>query len=223
MTVESNYQRVLMEVEKTAIECGRDPSEVTLITVSKGHSWGEVSGAYQAGCVDFGENRVQEALIKIQEAPSAVNWHFIGPLQRNKIRKMIGKFALIHSVDSLELAQKISTVAQELNVDTSILLEVNTSEEASKHGFTEEECLHAFEKLLQLPFLKIQGLMTMAPFIEDQTVIRDCFARLRQLKEKLEIQATMPHLSMGMSHDYRLAIQEGATLLRVGRAITVVD
>lgn len=210
-----NYSHILDEISETAMACGRAPKEITLIAVSKGYPWDVVEPAYASGCRDFGESRLQEALPKIDLAPADIRWHLIGTLQKNKVAKAIGIFSLIHSVDTPELATKISQCSEERGVITPILLQVNTSGETTKHGLSQEQWQPHLEALFQLPSIRIEGLMTMAPFVEDEKAIRNCFALLRKMRDKLNLQ----HLSMGMSHDYRIAIEEGATLLRIGTAI----
>jgi pyridoxal phosphate enzyme (YggS family) len=208
-----NYTSIEHHVSEIAKKCHRDPNEITIVTIAKTKPVKEILEAYEEGCRDFGESRVQEALEKIPNAPSDIRWHFVGTLQKNKVRKAMGQFCLIHSVDSYELAKKISECS--LEAPTSILLEVNTSGEETKHGFSEEDCLRVFDSLQELKGIRIEGLMTMAPFVEDETQIRACFRKLRQLRDRLSLK----HLSMGMSHDFPIAIEEGATLLRIGTAI----
>jgi len=220
MAARDRYRHLLEEISETALACGRNPKEITLVAVSKGYPWDLVQPAYDAGCRVFGESRMQEALAKITAAPTDIHWHFIGTLQKNKVAKAIGAFSLIHSVDTPELALKISQCSQERGVVTPILLQVNTSGEASKHGLSEELWKPHLESLFQLPAIRIEGLMTMAPFVEEEKVIRRCFSRLREMRDRYELNhLTLRHLSMGMSHDYRIAVQEGATLLRIGTAI----
>lgn len=222
-SVADNYKAILEEIENSAQKCGRDPSEIALVAVSKGHSLDHILPAYQLGCKKFGENRIQEALEKIEKAPSDIQWHFIGTLQLNKVRKAIGKFAMIHSVDTPDLAKKIAHYSQELGLVTPILLQVNTSSEKSKHGLSPEDWKKSLEEIFELPGIRIEGLMTMAPFIEDEILIRRCFSRLREFRDELNQvahnQFFLKHLSMGMSHDFHLGIEEGATLLRIGTAI----
>ncbi|MBA3958663.1 MAG: YggS family pyridoxal phosphate-dependent enzyme [Parachlamydiaceae bacterium] len=206
-----HYQEILQQI----------PSHIQLVAVSKGHPIESILSVYQTGCRDFGENRIQEALEKQTKMPSDIRWHMIGTLQLNKVRKAIGKFTLIHSVDTPELAQKISSCSLEQNLKTAILLQVNTSGELSKHGLSVEQWRKAFASVLALPGVHIEGLMTIAPLVEDKETIRRCFASLREFRDELEKQykISLPKLSMGMSHDYQIAIQEGATLLRIGSAI----
>jgi len=217
------YTQIRADVEAIARRCDRDPASITLVTVTKTHPLEDILPVYDAGCRDFGESRLQEALEKIPQAPQDIRWHFIGTLQSNKVRKAISRFALIHSVDSVELAAKISQISVEMGMTTPILLQANTSGEASKHGLPPDQWKQAFESLLALPGIDIQGLMVMAPLTEDESVIRRCFSELRYLRDELAsypgISSSFRHLSMGMSYDYPIAIEEGATLLRIGSAI----
>lgn len=223
MTIEENYKRVLEKIAKAAESSGRKKEDITLIAVTKNYSLEEILPLYNQGLRNFGENRLQEAYPKIEKAPSDIRWHMIGSLQKNKVKNAIQKFVLIHGVHSLELAKKISECSLELKTVTSILLQVNTSGEATKQGFSEKTVLESFQTILKLPSLKIAGLMTMAPLTDDKKMIRECFADLRMLKDCLN-ELFIPHspmkiLSMGMSNDYDLAIEEGATLIRVGSAL----
>lgn len=200
----NHYLDILNKIAST----GRN---IKLVVASKNQPLSKILEVYKSGCRDFGENRIQEVLKKIHDGPPDINWHFIGTLQKNKVHQAIGKFALIHSVDSFELAKKIS----EANQTTPILLQVNTSGESSKHGLSIEAWRPHLEALFSLPHLQIQGLMTMAPHTDDKTLIRQTFRSLRRFGEELHL----PHLSMGMSHDYEIALEEGATILRIGSAI----
>lgn len=221
--LEDKYERLLEDIEHTALECGRHPKDISLIAVTKGVSWDNVQPIYNCGQRDFGESRFQEAINKITIAQPKCRWHFIGTLQKNKVRKVIENFTLIHSVDSFELAQKISEGSRELGIVTHILLQSNTSGEISKHGCTPSEWKDCFNALLALPSISIDGLMTMAPLTNNEDRIKDCFKSLRLLREELNMaangRADLHHLSMGMSHDFKIAIAEGATLLRIGSAI----
>jgi len=187
--------------------------DALLVAVTKGRSIDEIMRLYEKGIRDFGENRVQEALVKIEALPKDIRWHFIGKLQKNKVSKVIGKFHLIHSVDTCELAYSISRGAKEQI--TSILLQVNTSGEESKSGLSAEEWEAEIPALKKLPNLAIKGLMTMAPLTDDVSVIRHCFAALRKLRDKWGLK----ELSMGMSQDYKIALEEGATMVRIGRKL----
>jgi PLP dependent protein len=209
MSIETRYAQIARQVKEKTLACGRKPQEVTLIAVSKTYPIECMHSAYQEGCREFGESRVQEAMEKIPALPSDCKWHLIGSLQSNKVGKAISAFHLIHSVDTPQLAQKI--------------LQVNASGESTKHGLSAEEWERSLDFVNQLSNIKVEGLMTMAPFIEDQQLIRLCFRKLYQLRESWRGHMREPllfqHLSMGMSHDYLIAIEEGATLLRIGTAI----
>ncbi len=223
MDVANSYLKVQQTVANIAKRCGRNPKEITIVAVSKFYPWEYIHSAYRAGCLDFGESRVQEALPKMAEAPDDARWHMIGSLQRNKVSKVVGKFALIHSVDHPDVARKIAQISAEKEIVTPILLQVNTSGEQSKHGLPPQEWLKEFEALLDVEGIEIDGLMTMAPLTEDEAVIRQCFGDLRKFRDKLREIAgeafPLPSLSMGMSHDYHIAIEEGSTILRIGSAI----
>ena len=225
MNAAENYKKVCDQIHDKAIGCGRDPSEITLVAVTKNIPWDRIVPVYNAGCRDFGENRLQEAMSKQADSHEDVNWHFIGTLQKNKVRKVIERFVLIHSVDTPELAYKIAECSLERGITTKILLEVNTSGERSKHGLSSDEWRKAFEEVVAMKGISIEGLMTMASFVEDEKVIRQSFASLRLLRDELYAFFKVPtflHLSMGMSHDFPIAIEEGATLLRIGSAIFAV-
>lgn len=210
----SNYVNLLRAIGESAEESNRSLKDITLVAVTKNHSPEEVMGLYEAGCRIFGENRLQEALPKIQSMPKDCVWHMIGTLQKNKARKAVESFSMIESVDTPSLAEKISSVSVEQNRTTPILLQVNVSGEPSKHGLDSAGWKEAYAELRDLPGIRIEGLMTMAPFVEDKTLVRRCFSRLRRLRD--ELPDIGHHLSMGMSHDYKEAIAEGATILRIG-------
>lgn len=222
-SVADRYNTLVDEVADIARACGRAPEGVKVIAVTKTWPLDHVMPAYEAGCRDFGENRVQELLGKVPEVPSDLNWHLIGTLQRNKVKQVVGKVALIHAVDSVRLAQEVAKQSTSAGVVTPILLQANTSGEASKHGMTAEEWKAAIEEVVALDGVVVSGLMTMAPLTEDESVVRKCFGGLRELRDVLQAQvgdvAVLGELSMGMSHDYRIAIEEGATLVRVGSAL----
>ena len=223
MSAADSYYKIKEHVNLVARNCGRNPKEITLIAVSKKISLIDMQSAYDAGCRYFGENQVQESLIKILEAPSDIYWHLIGTLQKNKVKKVIGKFEMIHSVDNFALAEKISECSLQEGINTKILLQVNTSGEQSKHGLSEKEWMSLFSSLMKLPNISIEGLMTIAPNTDNRDCIRDCFKKLRcfrdELNTKVEASRKLFHLSMGMTNDYPIAIEEGATLLRIGSAI----
>jgi pyridoxal phosphate enzyme (YggS family) len=177
--------------------------------------------AMEAGQEAFGENRVQEAMIKIPSLPGILQWHLIGHLQSNKIRKALPLFQLIHGVDSVELARDMDRIAGETGTHPRVLLEVNVSGEASKHGFSPESLEKELLALLAMPRLQVEGFMTMAPLAAESESSRPYFEALRELRDRMAIKAGIPldTLSMGMSGDYRVAVEEGATLVRVGSAI----
>ena len=218
-----NYLSIQSRIKDVAKTCGRDPQEIQLVTVTKSHPVDAIKTIYDAGGRLFGESRSKEAEEKISHLPNDCEWHFIGTLQKNKVAKVISRFSLIHSVDSVELAQVISKHGLEQVLDVSVLLQVNVTGELSKHGLSPNEWEKSLDVLRQLPCLKIKGLMTMAPLTDDLGMIRDCFRKLRQLRDQWKIKMADPdifkHLSMGMSHDYEIAIAEGATLVRIGSAI----
>lgn len=198
---------------------------VKLIAVTKTASPAQIEEAFKVGVTEFGENRIQDALKRREQLPPQVatqsNWHFIGHLQTNKVKQVIGNFGLIHSVDSLHLAEEISKTAAKQNVIQPILLQVKVAEDPGKSGFSEAQLEQEFPKLLQLSNIKIEGLMTMAPFTEDRFIWRRCFVGLRELRDKLSSDhgVELKELSMGMSGDWQDAIECGATMIRLGRAI----
>jgi pyridoxal phosphate enzyme (YggS family) len=218
-----NIARVRERIAEAARRAGRDPAEVTLVAVSKTKPVELVEMAYNLGVTDFGENRVQEALPKIAHlhAP-AVRWHLIGHLQSNKAGKVVEPFFCIHSVDSLHLAQRLSRYAQEAGKRLSLLLQVNVAGEASKEGMAPSEVPELARQIAALPALAIEGVMTIAPLVENPEEVRPVFRELRLLRDRLRAEVTASdwrHLSMGMTDDYEVAIEEGATIVRVGRAI----
>lgn len=226
MSIIEKYERLLEEVERERVRSGRPPHSVKILPVTKGHPVTEWMPLYEKGLREFGESRVQEVLQKKQTTPPDISWHLIGSLQKKKVPSIIPLFALIHSVDSLDLAKKISDISVERGVVTSILFQINTSGEESKHGFSPAEFQEELPKLLDLPALDYRGLMTMAPLTEDERVIRSSFAALWKIQQRCQNECrlrgakhTFEDLSMGMSHDFRLAIAEGATLLRIGSAL----
>lgn len=209
-----------------AQRAGRDPAAITLVAVSKTKPFAAIEAAYAAGQRDFGENRLEELWEKVQLAQTAgltdIRWHMIGTIQSRKTEQTVGPFALIHSVDRLKIAERISRDAMAANCVLSILMEVNVSGEDSKHGFTAEELAQAAPVLLGLPGVRIQGLMTMAPLVQNPEETRLVFRALRALRD--ELAAAYPggawtQLSMGMTNDFEIAIEEGATIVRIGSAI----
>lgn len=218
-----NIAQVRARIAEAARKVGRDPAEITLVAVSKTKPVELVEMAYNLGVTDFGENRVQEALPKIEHFhPQGLRWHLIGHLQSNKAGKVVAPFSCVHSVDSLHLAQVLSKHAQEQGSQLPILLQVNVAGEASKEGMSPKEAPEIARQIASLPALHIEGLMTIAPLVDDPEKVRPVFRELRLLRDRLrdEVPASSwSHLSMGMTDDYGIAIEEGATLVRVGRAI----
>ena len=219
--IEENLEGVRSNIAAAAHKAGRSPDEIRLVAVSKTHPSERVREAHHAGQNLFGESRVQEARAKIPELPSSLEWHFIGHLQKNKIRHALPLFELFHSVDSLVLAGDINRIADEIGSRPRILLEVNVSGEGSKFGFRPETLRAEIEELLALPRLTIEGLMTIPPLAGEAENSRKFFAQLRELRDALqtEFNLRLGELSMGMTNDYPVAVEEGATLVRVGTAI----
>jgi pyridoxal phosphate enzyme (YggS family) len=218
-----NIARVRARIAQAALTVGRAPAEVTLVAVSKTRPVELVEMAYNLGVSDFGENRVQEALPKIAHFhPPALRWHLIGHLQSNKAGKVVAPFSCVQSVDSLHLAQRLSRSAQEEGRRLSILLQVNVAGEASKEGMTPDELPGLARQIVALPALAVEGLMTIAPQARNPEDVRPVFRTLRHLRDALRAEiaaSSWTHLSMGMTDDYAVAIEEGATIVRVGRAI----
>jgi len=221
MNIEANLNRVKNEIAQAAQVSGRKVTDIELIAVTKTHPTEIVREAVDAGQLVFGESKVQEARAKIPLLPSNIRWHLIGHLQKNKIRHALPLFEMIHSVDSLELAQAIDRIAHEDGLHPRILLEVNVAGEGSKFGFKATSLRTELESLLLLQRLSIEGLMCIPPLAEEAEPSRKYFVELRELRDALEqkFQVKLPHLSMGMTNDYRVAVEEGATLVRVGTAI----
>lgn len=221
--IRENLEHVKENIRKACVAAGRDPKEVTLIAVSKTKPVSALEEAYQAGARDFGENKVQELLDKIPVLPGDIRWHMIGHLQRNKVKYIVDKVYLIHSVDSLKLAEELNREALKKNVEVNILVEVNVAGEDSKFGASLQETLCLVEQIAALPAVHIRGLMTIAPYVEDQEENREYFTKLKQLavdiKNKNIDNVTMSVLSMGMTGDYQVAVEEGATYVRVGTGI----
>jgi pyridoxal phosphate enzyme (YggS family) len=219
--ISENLERVRGQIAEAARKAGRSADDVELIAISKTHDADRVREAHAAGQNIFGESRVQEARAKIPELPASLHWHFVGHLQKNKIRHALPLFELIHSVDSLVLAQEINRIAQEEGVNPRVLLEVNVAGEGSKFGFKPETLRAEMEPLLGLVRLSIAGLMIIPPLAEEAEASRRFFGQLRELRDTLEkdFDLKLPQLSMGMTNDFPIAIEEGATLVRVGTAI----
>ncbi len=221
MDIAENLARVREQIAQAAAKARRAVDEIELVAITKTHPAEKVREAVEAGQTLFGESRVQEARAKIPELPSNLRWHFVGHLQKNKIRHALPLFELIHSVDSLALAEDINRIAEEEGLHPRVLLEVNVAGEGSKFGFSPEKLRDQMEGLLALPRLSILGLMTIPPLAEEAEASRKYFVQLRELRDRLqtEFRVDLAQLSMGMTQDFPVAIEEGATLVRVGTAI----
>ena len=220
-SIADNLERVREQIAQATGKAGRSIDDVELVAISKTHDAVKVREAIEAEQSLFGESRVQEARVKIPELPSNLRWHFVGHLQKNKIRHALPLFELIHSVDSLALAQDINRIAEEDGLHPRVLLEVNVAGEGSKFGFTPDKLREDLENLLALPRLSILGLMTIPPIADEAEASRKYFVELRELRDRLqtEFHVDLAQLSMGMTQDFAIAVEEGATLVRVGTAI----
>ena len=223
MSVAENLKTIRERVDAACERAGRRPEEVALIAVSKTKPLSMLQEAYEAGARDFGENKVQEILEKYPEMPEDARFHMIGHLQTNKVKQVVGKAVLIHSVDSLHLAEKIEQEAAKRDLTADILLEVNVAKEESKFGLMLEEVIPLLEEVKNLPHVRVRGLMTIAPNVENPEENRKHFKKLYQLyvdiKSKNIDNGTMSVLSMGMTGDFEVAVEEGATMIRVGTGI----
>src|SRR6266705_599950 len=221
MDIAENLERAHEQIAQAAAKAGRAVDEIELVAITKTHDAEKVREAIEAGHTLFGESRVQEARVKIPELPSNLRWHFVGHLQKNKIRHGLPLFELVHSVDSLTLAQEINRIAEEEGLHPRVLLEVNVAGEGSKFGFEPATLRAEMESLLALPRLSILGLMTIPPLAEEAESSRKYFVQLRELRDRLqtEFHVDLAQLSMGMTNDFPIAVEEGATLVRVGTAI----
>lgn len=225
VSIADNVQTIREGIRQATLRVGRDPSTVQLVAATKTVSTNLLIEAYEAGVRIFGENRLQEAQEKILAVGprQGLDWHFIGRMQSRKIKDIVGKFTLLHSVESVEQAQNIHDIAKKLGIRQQILLEVNVAGESTKGGFACNDMREAMDQIDRLPHIVIRGLMTLPPFSDHPDDARPYFAELRQLRDSL-VHRNLSHgeikeLSMGMSHDYQVAIEEGATMVRVGTAI----
>ena len=221
MDIAANLNNVRQRIAAACARSGRRAESVTLVTVSKGHPAEVVRAAAELGLSVFGENRVQEARAKIGLCPGRLRWHLIGHLQSNKCRDAVHFFEMIQSVDSLELAREINKWAEKSAKTMPALIEVNVAGESSKFGYAPERVLADLKELNALPKVELHGLMTVAPFAPEAEKVRPVFRRLRELKGQCEelLGAPLPHLSMGMSGDFEVAVEEGATMIRLGSAV----
>ena len=223
MMIKENLGRVRERIARAAERAGRSPAAITIVAVTKTHGPEVVTAAIGAGIADIGENRVQEFLAKAGAVKLPCRWHLVGHLQTNKVAKVIGRFALIQSVDSFRLAEELSRAGAKVGVTTDILLEVNTSGEESKFGLPLDGAMTMCSLIAGLPNLRIRGLMTVGPLVSDSIVVGAAFAKLRFLKDEIEAarieNVSMEHLSMGMTDDFEIAIVEGSTMVRLGRVL----
>lgn len=221
--ISENIADVEKEIDKVCKENGRDRSEVTLIAVSKTKPVEMIEEAYNTGCRDFGENKVQELVDKYEQLPKDIRWHMIGHLQRNKVKYIVDKVFLIHSVDSVRLAEEISKEAVKKNVSVNILIEVNVAQETTKFGLTCEEVEQMVREIAKLPNINIKGLMTIAPIVDNPEENKQYFQKLKKIAVDISAKnidnVSMDILSMGMTGDYQTAVAEGATYVRVGTGI----
>ncbi|MDD4169116.1 MAG: YggS family pyridoxal phosphate-dependent enzyme [Desulfotomaculaceae bacterium] len=217
-----NLNRVQERINNAARRAGRLPEEIKLIAVTKTVPPETIKEALNCGVNRFGENRVQELILKYPELPPGTEWHLIGHLQTNKVKKIIGKVALIHSLDRWSLAEEISRVAIKNDIVARVLVQVNVAGENTKHGLSLLEAEDFVSSVVPLPGLEVQGLMTIAPWTENPEEVRPVFRQLRELAVRIKaskIGAHMEYLSMGMSGDFEVAVEEGANILRIGTAL----
>jgi hypothetical protein len=234
--IAERIRQIKDKIKSTCDRSDRDPDRITLVIVTKSAAFDAIEQVIRLGYIDLGENRVQqlkkvaaqvETLLqgadKDPSLPKTVNWHMIGHLQRNKVRQVLSTVCLIHSVDTLRLAEEISASAARLNLHPKVLLQVNSSNEPTKYGVPVGAAVHLVEQLVTLPNIDPIGLMTMAPLTHNKDIVRACFARTRELFVEMRgekiVGPSFTELSMGMSSDYQTAIEEGATILRIGSAI----
>jgi len=221
MNLAENLEKVHQRIRAACDRADREPNSITLLAVAKTQPPEMVKAAADLGLLWFGENKVQEAKAKIPSCPGKLRWHFIGHLQSNKCRDAVELFEMVQSVDSLPLAQELNKRAEQAGRRLPVLMEVNLAGEANKFGYRPEQLLAELPQLNSLPRLEIHGLMTVPPWSEEPEKARPHFHRLRELKSRCEqvLGAPLPHLSMGMSGDFEIAIEEGATMVRVGTAL----
>ena len=221
--ITQNLKQTQNNIAEAAKKSGRTSDDILLVAVSKTKPLSALQEAYNAGIRDFGENKVQELCDKYDQLPKDIRWHMIGHLQRNKVKYIVDKVALIHSVDSLRLAETIEHEAAKHNVTVPVLIEVNVAQEESKFGLKTEEVLSLVESVAAFPHIHIEGLMTIAPYVEDPEENRGIFRQLKKLSVDIAAKninnVNMSVLSMGMTGDYQVAVQEGATMVRVGTGI----
>lgn len=223
MNIKSNIAEIRKSIDTVCARCGRNPDAVRLVAVSKTKPAAMINEAAAGGQTLFGESYVQDFLDKADDVTADIEWHFIGGLQSNKVKYLCGKVAMIHSVDRLSLAREINKQWQKIDQPIDILIQVNIGKEESKSGTTADEMTSLVRQVSELPMLRVRGLMTLPPWFEEPEQVRPYFRQLRELGETVEElnlpNVEMRELSMGMSHDYEVAIEEGATMIRIGTAI----
>ena len=223
--ISENYQAVKARIESACRRAGRDPAEVLLVAVTKYAELDWVRALVRQGACELGESRPQQLIARAEQIDAPVHWHLIGPLQRNKVRAVLPATTLLHSADSLRLLEAIERIAAEIDLRPRVLIEVNLVEEEAKHGFREQELESVWGEVLGFDRLQVEGLMTMAAYSSNPEDARPVFARLRALRDRLQQQAgergraELLHLSMGMTGDFEVAIEEGATIVRIGSAL----
>ena len=219
----ANFESIKKQIESACGRAGRDPDEIIILGASKSQPPERLQWAFTAGLRVYGENRVQEALAKIPELPSEIDWHLIGPLQSNKVNKVVGVFSTVHSIDRAKIARALAGAAARVDSPVRGLFEVNLAEEDSKHGFTSSQLLSHLDELADLEGLRIEGLMAIPPFEPNPEDSRRWFRKLRELRDEVFSRSRWSDrpgfLSMGMSGDYVIAVEEGATHVRIGSAL----
>lgn len=221
-SIAENVSRVRERIARALERAGRREGDVTLVAITKTFGAETVAEVIAAGVLDIGENRIQEFLSKAPVISGECRWHLVGPLQRNKATKAVGRFHLVHALDGVRIAQTLDRLGRERGLTTSALLEINTSGEPSKHGIAPESAAEVAAEIAGMAAVDLRGLMTMGPTSMDADRTRECFRDLFEIRERLqsELGHALPELSMGMSGDFEIAIEEGATIVRVGRGIT---
>lgn len=221
-TLTSNYEQLLERIHRASVRAGRDPAEITLVAVTKYAELEWVRELLSLGVRELGESRPQQLDQRARQIDGGVHWHLVGHLQRNKVRRTLPVVTMIHSVDSLRLLERIDSVAQELDLKPRMLLEVNISGEEAKDGFDTDALRREWDSILGVQSVEIEGLMTMAPYADDPQQSRPVFRGLRRLRDELAGRSparSLEHLSMGMSGDFEVAIEEGATIIRIGSSL----
>ncbi len=221
--IQKNIEIIRERIERAAVRAGRNPEEIMLVAVTKGVSPEKIKIAYDRGLRIFGENYAQEALKKMERLPADIIWHFIGRIQRNKVKYIAGRYALVHSIDSLSLCEEFQKHSERRGITMDFLIEVNLAGERTKGGITSRNTLSFIKNVLKYKSLSMKGLMTMPPYSKNPEDSRQYFREMRELRESLIKEGIseeyLKHLSMGMSGDFEVAIEEGATIVRIGTAI----